>query len=127
MANYNKTNKDLIIVFLLVAISGFIFFYVANQRAFLNSFYIPVLIGAYYFGKRYATLSAVLSIIMIFLIAYLYPLTFDFSNTSELYKWLDIGTWGSFLLITGYLMGLLYEKMMEKTREINFQGMLLWK
>lgn len=119
MAKFNKINKDLIIVFLLVAISGIIFFYVANQRAFLNFFYIPVLIGAYYFGKRYATLSAMLSIIMIFLIAYFYPFTFDFRNTSELYKWIDIGTWGGFLLITGYLMGLLNEKTIEKTREIN--------
>lgn len=117
--NFHKINKDLIITFLLVAISGMIFFFVANQRAFLNFFYIPVLFGAYYFGKRYATQAALLSAIMIFLIAYFYPLTFDFSETSELYKWLDIVTWGGFLLITGYAMGLLYEKKEEKSREVN--------
>lgn len=119
MVAYNKINKDLIIVFLLVAITGFIFFYVANQRAFLNFFYVPVLIGAYHFGKRYATLSAVLSVIMISLMAYYYPSTFQFTKSGELYKWLDIGTWGGFLIITGYCMGILYEKKEEKSKEVN--------
>ena len=117
--NFQKINKDLIITFLLVAIAGMIFFFVSNQRAFLNFFYIPVLFGAYYFGKRYATQAATLSAIMIFLIAYFYPQTFDFKETSELYKWLDIVTWGSFLLVTGYCMGILYEKKEEKTNEVN--------
>jgi len=117
--NFQKINKDLIITFLLVAIAGMIFFFVSNQRAFLNFFYIPVLFGAYYFGKRYATQAATLSAIMIFLIAYFYPQTFDFKETSELYKWLDIVTWGGFLLVTGYCMGILYEKKEEKTNEVN--------
>ena len=112
-------NKDLIITFLLVAITGMIFFFISNQRAFLNFFYMPVLFGAYYFGKRYATQAAALSVIMIFLIAYFYPHTFDFMGTSKLYKWLDIVTWGGFLLVTAYTMGILYEKMKEKTREVN--------
>lgn len=119
MTEMNKINKDLVIVFLLVAITGIIFNYVVNQRAFLNFFYIPVLFGAYYFGKRYATLAATLSVIMIFLVAYYYPQTFDFSETSELYKWLDIATWGGFLLVTGYCMGILYEKKEEKSKEVN--------
>jgi len=112
-------NKDLIITFLLVAITGMIFFFISNQRAFLNFFYMPVLLGAFYFGKRYATQAAALSVIMIFIIAYFYPQTFDFMGTSELYKWLDIVTWGGFLLVTAYTMGLLYEKMKEKTLEVN--------
>ncbi len=117
--NFQKINKDLIITFLLVAITGMIFFFISNQRAFLNFFYIPVLIGAYYFGKRYATQAAALSATMIFIIAYFYPHTFNFKETSELYKWLDIVTWGGFLLVTGYCMGILYDKKEEKTNEVN--------
>ena len=117
--NFKKINKDLIITLLLVAIAGIIFFFVSNQRAFLNFFYIPVLFGAYYFGKRYATQAAALSTIMIITIALFYPDAFEFKGSSELYKWLDIVTWGGFLLITGYCMGILYEKKEEKTREVN--------
>ena len=57
----HKINKDLIITFLLVAISGMIYFFVSNQRAFLNFFYVPVPFGAYDFGKRYLTQAAALS------------------------------------------------------------------
>ncbi len=115
-----KVDKELMIVFLLVAISGFIFYFVYNQRAFLNFLYLPVLIGAYFFGKRYATFSALLSFIIISVIAYVYPDTF-IRNTldNKLNLWLDIVTWGGFLTITGYYMGLLYEKKESANREIQ--------
>lgn len=116
---YFRIDKELIIIFLLVAITGVIFFFVSTQRAFLNFFYLPVLIGAYFFGRRYATHSAVLSIIMISVIAYVYPSSFAFSSDEELYKWLDIVTWGGFLFITGYCMGLLFEKKEQAKKEIK--------
>ncbi|MCL4456700.1 MAG: HD domain-containing protein [Nitrospirae bacterium] len=116
---YFRIDKELIIIFLLVAITGITFFFVSSQRAFLNFFYIPVLIGAYFFGKRYATHSAVLSIIMISVIVYVYPESFAFSSDEELYKWLDIVTWGGFLFITGYFMGLLFEKKEKAKKEIK--------
>jgi putative nucleotidyltransferase with HDIG domain len=120
MTNNFKVDKELIILFLLIAIAGFIFFFVYNQRAFLNFFYIPVLIGAYFYGKRYATSSAILSVIIISIMAYVYPDTFIHrSLDSGLNFWLDIVTWGGFLTITGYYMGLLYEKKENASREIR--------
>jgi HD-GYP domain-containing protein (c-di-GMP phosphodiesterase class II) len=112
-------DKDLVIIFLLVAITGIIFFFVANQRAFLNFFYLPVLFGAYSFGKRYATMSALLSVILICTVAYVYPMAFSFSKDTPLYRWLDITTWGGFLLITGYYMGLLYEKKEDTYKQLK--------
>ena len=80
IADYFKVDKELIIIFLLVAIAGFILFFVSNQRVFLNMFYIPVLISAYHFGKRYATNAAVLSGILVSVIAYYYPASFVSSS-----------------------------------------------
>lgn len=121
-----KIDKELIIVFLLVSITAIIFFFISNQRAFLNFFYLPVLIGAYFFGKRYATYSALLSVILVFLIAYFYPATFIFSSDSQLYKWLDITTWGGFIIVTGYFMGLLYERqeLAKKKIQRTYQGII---
>jgi len=120
MAGYFKVDKELIIIFLLVAIAGFIFFFVYNQRAFLNFFYLPVLVGAYFYGKRYATSSAILSVIIISIIAYAYPDTFIHSHfDSQLNLWLDILAWGSFLTITGYCMGVLYENKEKAIKEIR--------
>jgi len=126
LASYLKIDRELIIVFLLVAITGIIYFLVSNQQAFLNFFYLPVLIGAYFFGKRYATLSATLSVIFIFALAYFYPRSFTSSTDNSLIKWLGIITWGGFLTITGYLMGLLYEKKEDANREIKktYQGII---
>lgn len=112
-------DKELIIVFLLVVITAIIFFFVSNQRAFLNFFYLPVLLGAYFYGRRYATLAALFSMILISTVAYVYPATFGFTGNHNLDRWLDIGTWGGFLLITGYFMGLLYEKKEEARKDIR--------
>ncbi len=112
-------DKELVIVFLLVVITAIIYFFVSNQRAFLNFFYLPVLLGAYFYGRRYATLAALFSIILISVVAYVYPETFSLAEKQELYRWLDIGTWGGFLLVTGYLMGLLYEKKESARKDIR--------
>ena len=126
LAKHFKIDKELIIVFLLVAITGTVFFFVTNQGAFLHFFYIPVLISAYFYGKRHATFSAVFSIILIALIAYYYPSTFTVNMDSLFYKWLDIATWAGFLVITAYYMGLLYEKKESANREIKktYQGIV---
>ena len=121
-----KVDRELIIIFLLVVITGITFFFVVNQRAFLNFFYLPVLLGAYFFGKRYATLAAFFSITLIFAMAYTYPFSFKYEMGSELSRWLDLITWGCFLIITGYTMGLLYEKKETAYKEINktYQGVI---
>jgi len=112
-------DKELIIVFLLVVITAIIFFFVSNQRAFLNFFYLPVLLGAYFYGRRYATMAALFSLILIGVVACVYPGTFGSAEYNDLGRWLDIGTWGGFLLVTGYFMGLLYEKKEEARKDIR--------
>ncbi|HMK55967.1 MAG TPA: HD-GYP domain-containing protein [Dissulfurispiraceae bacterium] len=119
IAGYFKVDKDLIIVFLLVAIIGFVFFFVSNQRAFLNFFYLPVIAGAFFFGKRYATLSATASVLIVVLMSLIYSDKFLEVAHDPISKWLDIGTWGGFLVITGYCIGHLYEKKERAMEEIK--------
>ena len=123
---YLKVDKELIIIFLMVAITGFIFFFISNQRAFLNFFYLPVIVGAFFFGKRYATLSAFFSCLLVILIAYFDPKTFLDVSHDTLSRWLDIATWGGFLLIAGYCIGHLYEKKEHALNELKktYQGVL---
>jgi HD-GYP domain-containing protein (c-di-GMP phosphodiesterase class II) len=126
IAAYLKVDKELVIVFLLVAVTGFIFFVIPNQRAFLNFFYLPVIVGAFFFGKRYATLSAAFSVLLIALILLIYPDRFLTNSKDTLSKWLDIATWGGFLIITGYCIGHLYEKKERALEEIKmtYQGII---
>jgi HD-GYP domain-containing protein (c-di-GMP phosphodiesterase class II) len=117
--HFINIDKELIILFLLVAITAIIYFFVLNQRAFLNFFFLPVLLGAYFFGKRYAVLSAFATIILIFSVAYIKPATFKYSGDTEIYRWLDLSTWGGFILIAGYCIGHLYEKQEAAAKEIR--------
>lgn len=117
--SFRAIDKELVIIFLLVVITAIIFFFVSNQRAFLNFFYLPVLLGAYFYGRRYATLAALFSMILISTVAYVYPATFGFADNRDIDRWLDIGTWGGFLLITGYFMGILYEKKEAARKDIR--------
>ena len=114
-------DKELIIILLLVAIACFIFFFIINQRAFLNVFYLPVLLGAYFFGKRYAIISAFFSVFIICFFAYFFPKSFAVETLSEvqLLRWMDLITWGLFLIFTGYCMGILYERNEESKKELQ--------
>lgn len=118
--NFN-IDKELVIILLLVGLVCFIYFFVVNQRAFLNVFYLPVLLGAYFFGKRYAIVSSVFSVVIVGLLAYFAPDSFavQTGHNAELFKWLDLITWGLFLIFTGYCMGILYEKKEESRKELQ--------
>ncbi|OGL46243.1 MAG: hypothetical protein A2149_03635 [Candidatus Schekmanbacteria bacterium RBG_16_38_11] len=119
--SFLKVDKELIIVFLLVTIVGAIYFFLNSQKVFLNFFYLPVLLGAYFYGRKHGTYSAVLAVLIIFAIAYFIPHTFSSKeeNDKNLEKWIDITIWGGFLIITGYAMGLLYEKKEASTKELK--------
>lgn len=114
-------DKELVIILLAVAIACFIYFFIVNQRAFLNIFYLPVLLGAYFFGKRYAVVSAAVSVVIIVCLAYVFPNSFAMypGQNAELFKWMDIITWGLFLIFTGYCMGILYDKKEEARKELQ--------
>ena len=114
-------DKELVITLLVVALSCFIYFFIVNQRAFLNIFYLPVLLGAYFFGKRYAVVSAVVSVAVISALAYVAPNSFALNTgpNAQFFKWLDIITWGLFLIFTGYCMGMLYDKKEEARKELQ--------
>ena len=102
-----KIDNELLITFLLVFIVAIIYYLVSNQRAFLNFFYLPVLLGAFFFGKKHGTTSAFLSVLIIILMAYFILDSFLDKGNNYLNKWLDISIWGSFLILTGYSMGYL--------------------
>jgi HD-GYP domain-containing protein (c-di-GMP phosphodiesterase class II) len=116
-----KLNQELIIVLLLVIITGIIYYSVDNQRILLHFFYLPVLLGAYFFGKNHGTYSAVLSVLIVFSMAYFIPDTFVNEETTKgaLSKWTDIFIWSCFLIITGYAVGTLYEKKESFNRELH--------
>ncbi len=122
-----RMDKELVMVFFMVVIIWLIHYLGVNQYALLSLFFLPVVFGSYFFGKQHGTLSSILAVIMVFSLAKYVPGTFSTLGESLLLdKWSALVIWGGVLVITGYTMGVLYDKKEETIDELNstYQGVI---
>ena len=104
MPSEDRRVSWLALLILLTALA--ISFLVTERLAFLNFFYLPVLLVAYWSGHRAATLVAVLAALCVgflALVGWLEP------------AWLHLLVWGCFLVLAGYASGILMERVREQT------------
>ena len=100
------------IVFLLIAILGLLNLTGADQRFFLNFYFLPVVVAGYTLGTRGGVLAAVASISFV-LLFYLTvkPELIPTGSVSETQLWwADIALWAGFLILSGGAVGKLYER-----------------
>jgi signal transduction histidine kinase len=103
--------ESLLILIILISVM-LINFFIYSKVAFLNFYYLPVIIGGYYLGRRLAVLGAFFAILMVSVFVLANQQTYLLSNTKfDLYFNLTI--WGCFLVITGWVIGYLAEKLRE--------------
>lgn len=121
-----RVNRELLVLLAIVGITGIIHYFVINQRAFLNFYYLPVVIGAYTMGLKRGVYSALLSCGIVFAMAFLSQSAFGSPGIDAFTRWLDLITWGSFLFLTAYVVGTLYEEKEQQLRELQdaYQGIL---
>jgi len=121
-----RVNRGLLVLLSIVAVTGVINFFVVNQRAFLNFYYLPVVFGAYTLGLRRGVYSALLSCAIVFGIAAMNEVQLLAPDSESWMRWLDLATWGCFLVLTSYVVGSLYEEKANQLREIQeaYQGIL---
>ena len=121
-----RVNRGLLVLLGIVIVTGIIHFFVINQRAFLNFYYLPVVIGAYTMGLRRGVYSAILSCAIVFVIAFLDPARFTSNDPESWMRWLDLATWSCFLVLTAYVVGSLYEEKEQQLRELQdaYKGIL---
>ncbi len=123
-----KINPELWLLLFLVVIAAVLNFLVASQRMALVFYFLPTLFSAYHFGRRHATLTAVASIVLVVLLAYVNPTIF--TRRVELPfdgRWFDFALWGGVLMVAGYSTGTLYERNQKTLREMEdgYDGMLV--
>ncbi|MEO5616572.1 MAG: HD-GYP domain-containing protein [Candidatus Eisenbacteria bacterium] len=121
-----KVSRGLLVLLGIVAVTGVIHFFVINQRAFLNFYYLPVVFGAYTMGLRKGVYSACLACAIVFGLAFMNEGQFGGHDPEAWMRWLDLGTWACFLVLTAYLVGSLYEEKEQQFRDIQqaYQGIL---
>jgi len=114
-------NKELWIILSMFIIAAVLNFAVASQRMILALYTLPTIGSAYFYGRRHATLTALGSGLVVGILLYTRPALFHASPVggASLTTWLDLGLWASVLVITGYLMGTLYEHKTSQLAELR--------
>lgn len=124
-----EVNKELWVVLTLFLVCLLLNYVVASQRMVLGFYAFPTLISAYAYGRRHATLTALASVLLVSLMALRNPeiLSAPAPVAADWDRWIDIVAWGSTLIITGYLMGTLYEHKSRQVKELRdtYNGVLL--
>jgi putative nucleotidyltransferase with HDIG domain len=121
-----RVSRGLLVLLGIVGITGVINSFVVNQRAFLNFYYLPVVFGTYTMGLRKGVYSALFACTIVFGIALMNDAQFGANDSEGWMRWLDLGTWACFLVLTSYVVGSLYEEKESQLRDIQqaYQGIL---
>jgi len=109
--------ESLLILIILISVM-LINFFIYSKVAFLNFYYLPVIIGGYYLGRRLAVLGAFFTILMVWVFVLANQEIYLFNSTKfDLY--FNLTVWGCFLVITGWVIGYLAEKLREDLNTSN--------
>ena len=130
LERFLNVNKQLLFIFFIVLISALVNYLFIQNRSFINFYFLPVIFASYVFGKREGTLASILCFLVVVALLMSNPsLLVDNPKFvgGKLERWLDIITWGCFLVLTGYLMGLLHEAKEKHVQELKrtHQGVLM--
>ena len=129
MRRLRKVNGELWLILSLLVIAMLLNHMISMHRAVLGFYFFPTIFSAYFYGRRHATMTALLSFSLVILLTYFNPSLFAFHGGEALAdsKWFDVGLWGGTLMIVAYAMGTLYDRDQVKLRELRhtYHGVLL--
>ena len=121
LKRYLIRNFERAFILLVLVSTALINYYIPQKLAFLNFYFIPVSLGAYYLGRRMAVLGALMCLLLVVGYLLMEPKAFV-PESSEFSTYTHIAVWGGFLILIGALVGRLQEKLtdeIETTRELN--------
>src|SRR5262245_12056193 len=102
-------------ILLMLSATLFINYLVPQKLAFLNLFFLPVILGGYYLGKRKAALGAVLSILYVLIYVIQSPESFQTAG-GVFDTYVHIAAWAGFLILSGTVVGSLQEKLTSEIK-----------
>jgi len=115
-------NRELFLIFAIIALAGLVNFLVEGQRLVLTFYNLPTLLAAYYFGRRRAVEAAVASVLFVVWMNMMNPTALGGGlklETRGLLTWSDLAVWAGFLLISAYATGTLYELGERRLRDLR--------
>lgn len=125
----SEVNRELWLILSMLVIAALLNSLLTMHRVLLGLYVLPTLFSAYFYGRRHATLTALASVCLVFLVTYFNPALFGVQAGVTLAesRWFDIAIWGGTLLVIAYAMGTLYEHKEAHMRELRqtYHGVLL--
>lgn len=103
-------NLELIFILIIAFLVLILFFFIPYKFAFLNLFYLPVLLASYFLGKKKSLLASLHIILLVALTALIRPEWFT-SPGIVLSTMVMISIWGGFLVLTSIIIGSLQERI----------------
>ena len=113
---YNHFEQVLILAVLLSIL--FVHYSVYQKMAFLNFYYLPVLLAGFFLGRRAAVLFGFFCVLLI-LVCFISLPQFFTPVEGELNTVMSLVLWGSFLLLTGYITGTLFMSNEASLRDLK--------
>ena len=94
-----RVNKELPLIFSIIAAGAFVNFFVHGQKMALTFYYLPTLFAAYQFGRRRAVEAALASILFVGWVDIMNPSALgDHSGgLASILSWSDLAIWAGFL------------------------------
>jgi hypothetical protein len=116
--NYTEKHWEDIIILLTLLSAAAIHYFIYSKIAFLDLFYLLIVLAGYYVGKRLAILGAFFAIIMVWVFVLVNENPYFGSNMpSDTH--LNLTVWGGFLILAAWLVGALSEKRKHELEESN--------
>ena len=116
--NYTEKHWEDIVILLTLLSAAAIHYFIYSKIAFLDFFYLVVVLAGYYVGKRLAILGAFFAIIMVWAFILVNESPY-FEPNNQLDTQLDLTVWGGFLILAAWLVGTLSEKRKHELEESN--------
>ena len=125
LKKYFQRNFEQIFILTILITVFFINYFIPQKIAFLNFYFLPVILAGYYLGLHRSILGAFFCILLVTVYAIIYPQHFTMSS-SRVDLYLHILAWGCFLILAGAVVGKLQEKLntkIQQTHQLNEQLM----
>ena len=106
-------------IFVLVLVLGLISIhaFVEQKFAFLSFYYLPMILAGFYGGRRFAVLSGMLVVALVFFYQYVQGLDMLPGFYGD--ALLALVPWAGFLILTGYVVGRLVEQRESRLVEVK--------
>ena len=112
------SNFEHLFVLVTLLSTAVVNYLVPAKLAFLNFYFLPIILAGYYLGRRTAALGALLCALMIAIYAVLFPDAFQI-NGDPLDVYTHIAAWAGFLILAGAVVGRLQEKLAGEIRNTS--------